>query len=71
MRPLQSAAKARSFSIVLPSFSQGTRTTAASDPGRTTVPPRTMWSYWRHTQRARAEVGRAAEIEEVASSGRS
>ena len=27
---------------VLPSLSQGTRTTAASEPGRTTVPPRTM-----------------------------
>ncbi len=27
-----------------------TRTTAASDPGRTTVPPRTIWSYCRQTQ---------------------
>ena len=41
-RPLQSTAKARCFITVLPSRSQGTRTTPASEPGRTTVPPRTM-----------------------------
>jgi hypothetical protein len=53
MRPLQSTANARNFSTVLPpSFSHlaRTRTTAASEPGRTTVPPRTIWSYCRHTQ---------------------
>jgi len=39
----------RGASSVTPSRSHGTRTTAASDPGRTIVPPRTIWSYCRHT----------------------
>ena len=41
-RPLQSTANARCFITTVPSRSQGTRTTPASEPGRTTVPPRTM-----------------------------
>ncbi len=43
VRPLQSTAKARNFSVA----PHGTRTTPASEPGRTTVLPRTIWSYWR------------------------